>query len=339
MCSGPLLSVVVPVYNAEKYLCNCLDSLLSQDFSDFEIILVDDGSTDESGSICDRYASEQAHVTCLHQENGGHTSARQKGFLASRGQYVTFVDSDDWTSPDMYPKMCQAIDDTRADIVICDHTAVMPDKEEICRNLFSPGFYDKARLEKEVYPYMLFSGTYFKYGIAPNLWNKLFRRELLQNHLFHVPNDIIVGEDALVTYGCILEASSICFIDEAFYYYRSNTGSVSRLEVPATRLQENRKVFDILQQIIDIPKHPYMEKQLDYYVVYQSLLTYELIFKNMTHLSSRFKQLFMNECSSPLIQRAFTAVPIRNINGTHNRLYAFCVRHKLCGLFKFLLKH
>lgn len=339
MCSNPLLSVIVPVYNVENYLCKCLDSLVGQDFSDYEIILVDDGSTDGSGDICDRYAAAHAHVRSLHQDNGGHTSARQNGFRVSHGQYVTFVDSDDWIAPDMYRKMYQAIHDTRADIVICNYTAVMPNKEEICRNFFSSGFYDKARLDKEVYPYMIYSGTYFKYGIAPSLCNKLFRRELLENHLLRVPNDVVVGEDALASYSCMLEASSIYFIDESFYYYRSNVSSVSRRAIPVRRLLENHIVFDMLQQVIDTSKYPCMEKQLDYYCVYQSLLTYELVFRNMTHLSSEFRQLFTDECNYVPIRKAFATVPVRDITGTHNKLYAVCIRHKLCSLFKFLLRH
>lgn len=339
MSANPFLSIIVPVYNTAEYLECCIDSILAQEFTDYEIILADDGSTDNSAEICDRYAAEHTHIHCIHKPNGGLPSARKSGYEISSGQYVTFVDSDDWIASDMYGKMCQAIYDTQADIVICNYTAVMPNKEEVCRNLFAPGFYDKPHLEKEVYPYMIYSGTFFKYGIAPSLCNKLFRRELLQNHLFHVPNDIVVGEDALASYSCMLEASSIYFIDESFYYYRSNVNSVSRRAIPLKRLSENHKVFDTLQSVIDTSKYPCMGKQLDYYIVYQSLLTYELVFKNMTHVSSEFRQLFIEECNYGPIRKAFAAVPIKDINGAHNKLYAFCVRHRLCSLFRFLLRH
>ena len=96
MSHSPLLSIIVPVYNVERYLCQCLDSLLAQNLSDYEIILVDDGSTDQSGMICDRYASAHSLFQCVHKPNGGLPSARKCGFEASHGQYVTFVDSDDW---------------------------------------------------------------------------------------------------------------------------------------------------------------------------------------------------------------------------------------------------
>ena len=110
----PLLSIIVPVYNVEPYLVKCLDSLLAQRISDYEVILVDDGSTDNSGAICDKYAAQNAVFQCIHKPNGGLPSARKAGFQISRGQYVTFVDSDDWISPDMYAAMCGVIPDTRA---------------------------------------------------------------------------------------------------------------------------------------------------------------------------------------------------------------------------------
>lgn len=345
MNKRPLLSVIVPVYNAEKYLRQCLDSILAQNFEDYEVILIDDGSTDTSGAICDQYAKEHPVFQCIHKANGGHTSARKCGYEISCGEYVAFVDSDDWIAPGMYRKMCEVIRQTHADIIHCGYIAAMPGREEVWKIPFASGFYDKDRLEKEIYPRMLYAGTYFKYGISPNLWNKIFRRELLAKHLFQVPNEIAVGEDALTTYSCMLEASSMYFMDEAFYYYRSNAGSMSHSTIPASRLTVNHKMFDTLRSAIDISRYPYMEQQMNYFFVYQCLLTYLPVFRNMTLVSHSqrpekgFRQTFMEECRYPVIRQAFSSVPIRGISGTHNKLYAFCVRHKLAALFKFLLKH
>lgn len=345
MNKTPLLSVIIPIYNAEKYLPQCLDSVLAQDFDDYEVILVDDGSTDNSGAICDQYAKGYPLFRCIHKTNGGHTSARKCGYEASRGAYISFVDSDDWIAPGMYREMCKVIRQTSADIIHCGYIAAMPDREEICQLSFAPGFYDKKRLEKEIYPRMLYAGIYFKYGISPNLWNKIFRRELLSKHLFQVPEEITVGEDALTTYSCMLEAASMYFMKEAFYYYRSNAGSTSHSSIPVSRLTLNHKMFDTLCKAIDISSYPYMERQIYYFIVYQCLLTYELIFQNMTATpydsgqEKSFRQIFRDECRYPLIHKAFSSVPIKELNGTHNKLYAFCVRHGLAGLFRFLLKY
>lgn len=338
MCASPFLSIIVPVYNVENYIVQCLDSILVQDFSDCEVILVDDGSTDNSGTICDQYASDHPFFQCIHKRNGGLPSARKCGYEASRGQYVAFVDSDDWISPDMYGKMCRAARESQADIVLCNYIAAMPGREEICTAPFPGGFYDKSRLEKEVYPFMIYSGTFFKYGIAPNMWNKLFRRELLREHLFHVPNDVSLGEDVLASYSYILEASSAFIMEEAFYYYRSNADSMSRCTMPVSRLSENHKMFRTLWDVIDLSSYPFMEKQLDYFLVYQCLLTYSLVFKNMP-TSHSFRQTFLKECNFPLVHEAFSRIAIRNINGSHNKLFAVCIRYKLAALFRFLLKH
>ena len=167
MPATPFLSIVIPVYNAEKYLACCLDSILAQDYSDYEVILVDDGSTDRCPSLCDAYAAADPRIHCLHQPNSGHTAARQNGVKASRGQYIAFVDSDDWVSPEMYRRMCTAAKDTHADLIHCNFTAVMPDKEKLCDIPFPAGFYDKTQLIETVYPNMIYFGTYF--GVS--FWN------------------------------------------------------------------------------------------------------------------------------------------------------------------------
>lgn len=338
MSETPFLSIIIPVYNAKPYLPACLDSLLKQTWTDYEIILVDDGSTDGSSMLCDEYASRYDHILCHHQPNSGHTAARQQGYRLSRGQYVTFVDSDDWVAADMYSRMCQAAMDTHADVLLCNYMAVMPDQEKKCCSLFPAGFYNKERLITEVYPNMIYFGTFFVYGIAPNMWNKIFRRTLLEKHLLRVPHNIASGEDGLATYGCMLEASSMYFFDEAFYYYRSHAESITHT-MDAKRLSENHTLFDTYHDIIDIVQYPYMERQLDYFFVYHTLLTFTLVFQQMAKSGSDFRQLFRSECENTNIRKAFAAVKINDITGTHNKLYTLCIRHHLYKLFCFLLKH
>lgn len=338
MSEAPFLSIIIPVYNAKSYLPFCIDSILKQTWTDYEIILVDDGSTDGSSAVCDEYVSCHDHIHCHHQPNSGHTAARQQGYRLSHGQYVTFIDSDDWVAPDMYTRMCQAARDTHADILHCNYIAAMPDREKKCSYPFAAGFYDKKRLIAEVYPHMIYSGTFFVYGIAPNMWNKMFRRTLLEKHLLRVPHSIVAGEDGLASYSCMLEASSMYFFDEAFYYYRSNAGSITHT-MDRKRLSENHVLFDTYHHIIDTVQYPFMDKQLDYFFVYHTLLTFVPIFRQMSENGSDFRQLFQSECQNPDIQKAFIAVKIGDITGVHNKLYVLCIRHRLYRLFRFLLKH
>ncbi len=338
MSAQPFLSIIIPVYNAEEYLPACLDSVLAQTFTDYEVIVVDDGSTDRSAAICDEYAASHDRIRCLHQPNGGHTAARQNGLRVSQGQYIAFVDSDDWVAPEMYERMCAAAMESSADIVHCNFTAVMPHKEKVCGIPFPAGFYDKTQLTRTVYPNMIYFGTFFVFGVAPNLWNKLFRRDILEKYLFRLPHDIIVGEDGPVTYACMLEASGIYFCDEAYYYYRSNAGSLSH-KMNTQRLSENHTMFETYGQFIDQAACPLLRKQLHYFFVYQSLLTFVPVFGTIRRESSdNFRQLFLAECDNAYIREAFRSVPVKDITGFHNRLYAVCVRFRLPWLFRLLLR-
>lgn len=334
--SNPFLSVIIPVYNAESYLARCLDSLLAQTFTDFEVILVDDGSTDGSAALCDGYAAKDCRFHCIHKENGGHTSARQAGLGQAAGNYVAFVDSDDWIAPAMYRTMCDAAEKNDADMVCCNYTAVTPKGDIPCRASFPEGLYEKAQLEEEVYPRMLYSGTYFTYGAAPNLWNKLFRRELLTKNLYPVPLSVKLGEDALVSYICLLESSRVYFCGDFFYYYQSTASSLTH-NMDENRLRENRTLFEAFFNIIDLSVYPCMEQQLYYYIVYQCLLTYVPVFTSLP--ASHGRRIFFDECAYPPVKRAFRAVKLRNIKGLHNKLYALCIRHRLYGLFRFFLSH
>ena len=148
----PKVSVIVPVYNAEKYLRECVDSILGQTLSDIELILVDDGSTDSSPAICDRYAEQDARVQVIHKPNGRAASARNAGLRAASGDYVAFVDSDDWVSPKMYEKML----DTGADVTLCDYVRFQGKTETpFTQPNVNAGFYDKAQMREKIYPHLV----------------------------------------------------------------------------------------------------------------------------------------------------------------------------------------
>lgn len=336
--STPFLSIIVPVYNAEPYLACCLNSILAQTFTDFEVLLIDDGSTDASGSICDDYSKKDSRIHCFHKENGGHTSARQAGFRHASGKYVTFVDSDDWIAPSMYQTMCAVAKEHDTDVICCNYTAVTPEKEIKRLDFCNPGFYGRQQLEEEIYPNMLFSGSFFHFGVSPGLYTKLFRRSLFEKHLFQVPLSLKLGEDGLSVYSCLLEASSVFFLPETFYYYRSSPSSLTHT-IDHGRLADNHLLFDTYDKLIDLAAYPCMERQLLYYYAYQCLLTLPPIFHNELESGHSIKKEFLSECSYPPIRRAFRAVKISGIKGLHNKAYVFCIRHRLFLLFRFFLKH
>ena len=219
----PKLSVIVPVYNTEKYLRECVDSILAQTFTDFELILVDDGSTDSSGAICDEYAGKDPRIQVIHQKNGGITVARKSGVRAACGEYVTFVDSDDWIDKNMYHTM---LTQEPADIVICNIIRARNDGMFELRCRINPGKYDKQKLIDHFYPVMLFDFDCSQPAVHPSLCNKLIRREIIRNVLNNVADSITYGEDALCSYACMLDAENIRVMDQGLYYYRENLQSV-----------------------------------------------------------------------------------------------------------------
>lgn len=225
----PKLSVIVPVYNTEQYLRECIDSILAQTFTDFELILVDDGSTDGSGAICDEYAGKDPRVQVIHQQNGGVTKARKAGAANSNGDYVTYVDSDDWLDPDCYCNMMSHIEKDRADIGIFTMVAEKKQPDVIC-NCIAPGFYAKEALLTAVYPRMLFDYSANRSGIIATLCIKIVRKEILLKAIAAVPDSLDYGEDAVSGYLCLLNASSAYICNQPFYHYRDNPTSISHAD-------------------------------------------------------------------------------------------------------------
>lgn len=334
----PFLSVIVPVYNVEDYLAECLDSILAQTFTDFEVVLVDDGSTDGSRVICDKYAKKDSRIRCIHKENGGLVSARQEGFRHVTGTYVTFVDSDDWIAAGMYEKMCGAAKETDADVICCNYISAAADKNIERRDFCAPGLYEKKALKEKIYPQMLSFGSFFHFGISPGIYSKMFRKPLLEKHIFHVPHGVKLGEDGLVVYPCLLDASSVCFLPDFLYFYRSRPGSLTHT-MDSGRLAENRLLFDTFEKLIDLTAYPCMERQLHCYYVYQCLLTLPPVFRAAYDAGRNFREAFLSECGYPPVKRAFRGVRLKDISGFHNKACALCIRHRLYRLFRLFLRH
>lgn len=223
-----MISIIVPVYRVEEYLNKCIESIVNQTYNELEIILVDDGSDDNCPQICDEWAKKDSRIKVIHKENGGLVSARQAGFRASTGDYVGFVDGDDWIEPDMYEYIANALRKTDADIAMSEFFFSYTDKEQKSEGCLSKEFYNREQLQSEVFPTMLFSGRYYRFGIYPNCWSKVIKRDLLEKNLLSVDTRIRLGEDIAFIYPCIMESESICHIDKALYHYRINSESMTQ---------------------------------------------------------------------------------------------------------------
>ncbi|MDE5758033.1 MAG: glycosyltransferase, partial [Allobaculum sp.] len=250
------VSVTVPVYNTSKYLRKCLDSLKNQQLEDIEFILVDDGSTDGSGQICDDYAAQDSRFKVIHQANGGLAAARQKGLDVASGKYVIVCDSDDWVEESIYKKLYEAAEKSCADIVICNYYMDYGNGERVKSGdgLYNAqnGYVDNREVLRK--------GT-------RSSWSKLIRRDLFGRANVEYQLGINLGEDALIMFKLMLANPKVVCIEDHLYHYRRLYGEstytnqlkfshIKQLSYIYTWLQENYSSADyrdiLRQRALDI---------------------------------------------------------------------------------------
>lgn len=202
----PAISIIVPVYNAEKYIHKCIESILSQTFTDFELLLIDDGSLDNSGKICDEYANKDFRIKAFHKENGGVSSARQFGLDHACGEYLIHADPDDWVEPDMLENLYQCAKREDADMVICDFFV----------NIGSKEFY-VAQKPKSLDSETVLCDLFRKLHGSSS--NKLIRRSCFIDYSISYPSDLSFCEDLFVNTSLLLHNIKVFYLDKAFFHY------------------------------------------------------------------------------------------------------------------------
>ena len=211
---APLLSIIVPVYKVENYLPKCIDSILAQTFTDFELILVEDGSPDDCPALCDAVAEKDARVRVIHQKNGGLSAARNAGLDAARGAWIGFVDSDDYIAPEMYEVLYQAVQSTGADLALCDYAEV-DEAGAPCQSMhvsLSEGELTGQELLKRA------SGLMVQLA-----WNKLYRRAIFTQ--LRYPEGKL-NEDLFLIPEVCLQIQKAVVVPKALYYYVQRGGSI-----------------------------------------------------------------------------------------------------------------
>lgn len=226
MCKKPKVSIIVPVYKVEKFLKTCLDSILSQTFQDYELILVDDGSPDQCPHICDQYAKEHANIKVIHKTNGGLSSARLAGFEIAEGEYILFIDSDDYINERMVELLVIAIENNQAQLSMCGYYVD-------CEGELTPKTlpYAQTKIEgreqivsKYILP--LVGEDRLAIKLPGFLWIRLFKKELIQKDFFVSEREVFL-EDHVFDLLYADNINSVAIIDEPLYYYRVNRKSLS----------------------------------------------------------------------------------------------------------------
>lgn len=208
-----MLSLIIPIYNASTYLAFSLESLLSQPFQDFELILVDDGSTDASPSICDEYAAKDERIRVLHEPHSGVANSRQVGLEAAKGMYILYVDADDQVDPCMIADMYQVAVDQEADMVLCDYRELTHEGEVYRKQ--EPTAFDGVAVLEDILDGKLYGA----------LWNKMMRREWLLQTKAAFPQWLTMREDLVFLSQCLPYASKIAYLPKAYYGYERRNAS------------------------------------------------------------------------------------------------------------------
>ena len=219
-----MLSIIVPVFNSEAYLPKCIESIMHQTYTDFEVIVVDDGSTDNSLSICQKYASMDNRIKVIHNCHGGVVLAKKTGVCHSNGDFIGFVDSDDFIEPNYFEILLNVIIKFDVDIVCCGcKNLIVNSMDGMSSNKLDEGIYKS----EEIRSVALYTGKFYEYGILPTLYTKVFKRNILINNQLAVPDEIVIGDDAAVVFPTICDSSMIAVINYYGYNYVRHPGSLT----------------------------------------------------------------------------------------------------------------
>ncbi|MDY6030089.1 MAG: glycosyltransferase family 2 protein [Acidaminococcaceae bacterium] len=294
----PLITIIIPVYNVEKYLSDCLDSVINQTYKNLEIILVDDGSTDDSGKICDDYAMIDNRIKVIHKHNEGVTLARIVAFQHSQGEFIMFIDSDDYVSDNIVDRMVFVQREYDVDIVSCqnfdDNDGVISEpgiRTEL-------GFYDKKRLIELLQTNFLHDKRTLMAGMTGYLWTRLIKRTFVGNAL-NAGVDMIHSEDQVAMLQLLYDAQSMYVMKDRLYYYVSRHGQVTKKY--DSRLWNNFEVY--FKRIQQIDKCEYLKEQIPrrIFMMLRMLVQMELrnktlcYSKRLNNVRVRFDELLFKE--------------------------------------------
>ena len=216
----PKLSIIVPIYNVEKYLPRCIESILNQTFKDFELVLVNDGSTDKCKEICEKYKKMDSRIIVANKKNGGLSSARNLGLDISKGDYIGFVDSDDFIHVNMYEILFNIINTNGSDIVICDYHKVNEDNIKKCEEMKSNNHDIRVENINNIDSIEKVLTVGKKFIVA---WNKIYKRSLFDNLRY---KEGVIYEDEFLAHRILYKCSKVSIINQALYYYVQRKGSI-----------------------------------------------------------------------------------------------------------------
>ena len=332
------VSVIVPIYNAEKYLEQCLDSIVNQTLEDIEIILINDGSTDGSAEICKKYLSD-SRVTYYYKENEGLAAARDDGMLRANGEYIGFVDSDDWIKPDMYEKMYSAAKTNDSDIVFCNCI------ENEDGHVFTPempdGAYGRKDIEEKILSrtlaYIGKNGT--KRAIRWSNCLRIYKTDTLKKNEIRFDRRLRRSQDLQLTYEATLVAQNYYYISEPLYHNRVVSDSLSR-----GYTKNMWPLYTYLIEILYKDTENFKEMDLmDQMHLRAFFFTTDCIENEMKPLCPNDKKtrikLIEEIMNDPICERFYGHIPVEKLNPLYRKYYELIHRKKAAKILSFTQKY
>lgn len=317
------ISVIVPVYKAEQYLTRCIESILHQTYENIELILIDDGSPDLSPEICDKYADSDSRVIVIHQENQGVAAARNIGMDRATGDYVTFVDSDDYIDKDMYESMLNIADKYDTDVVMCDCVKEFETHNEVYSHNIRSGFYNRHQLEIEYFPHLLIMPN-VEYPATISNYLCVFKNNKYKKLDIKYEKGIRYSEDLLFGAQLLYHANSFYYMKgQAYYHYNCvNNLSATHTYVP-DKWDDYQKLHSKIKEYFQDSQYE-LQLQIDKVLLFFIYNAISEIYQSEEGHLIKYKRI--NEIlNDTLVKEIFTRITIRNLPITQKqKILAWC---------------
>ena len=324
-----LFSIIVPIYKVEEYLPQCIESVLQQTFPDFELILVDDGSPDRCGEICEEYAQNDARIKVLHKENGGLVSARKAGLRLSTHDYIVNVDSDDYVDSKLLANLSDVIKKHNPDVIAYDCAKVSEEGTFLAslRNNSEEGLYTEQKLE-ELKEKLIYDKT-IKHtnsgSLIYSIWSKVFKKECIEKAQYNVPEKIVMGEDLAATIPAICNCRSLYVLKYCGYMYRQRNTSM----VHAFDEKEISRYQILLNHLGE--EVPELDRESVHLYCYKNTLGYILKAARYTSRYQQFKNILDTKKDELCMRECINLNP-KNL-GWKDRMRWFSMKHHLWWAF------
>lgn len=333
------ISIIVPVYNVEKYLEKCIDSLIEQTYKNLEILLIDDGSKDMSSIICDKYEKKDQRIKVIHKDNGGVSSARNRGIEIASGQWITFMDPDDWAEKNMIELALDIAKKYNADIVQWN-SYYNKEKEETKRKSINPDILVRKEKEIELFQLDIISTIYEEtenhtsVGPIRGVWGKLYKKEVLEGVKFNTK--LYAFEDGLFNLNVFNKAKTVVLFNKYLHHYRINPKSVCN-SYKSTWLEQNEQILKEVQQFIKENK----KEELKFYELYNVLacelfsssLTRCIFHKNNPKTEKEKKQQLKNYVQTDINKNVFEKVNQKYLNKKQKLIINLVKKQRFNSIF------